>query len=849
MKQYMQNVRRKKVPGYIRILLYAAFVLLLGWSVLLIREKLLRNAHQMGMNLAQSYAYEEENRIELYSMLLNIMTSSVRRSLASGTDPEVLQTQLASYSAQMEDMLGTHMIDPYAVIDGAIVAAEPWEGDEDYDYASVSWYQEALASPEEIIYTDVYEDAITGKQVLTLAHALDTEGDVLAFDILVEDFHSQKNRVVIPDASIYFLFDSSDALICYTGDMDTSLEETERYLNDLVVKIRSGGMEAHDAMVTGTDGKNWVVYYYELSNGWLSVITIPAWAILRDDWDSAVIILAIVCAALMAAAGVSMVRNHLGSRQMQQISETLQILGDSYYAIYRVNFMRETYTSVKSSGDVSGLLGQSGSYSHLLDVVKNVVDETTHEEFEQNLSAQNIRRLVENGIYDFGGDYQRRFDGVNKWVNIQVLYSKGLQLDEVILAFREIDAKKRKELQQRVLLENALEAAKKTAQQKTMFFSSASHDMRTPLNAIIGLAKLAQKPGVSREAMDGYMSKIQRSGEQMLTLVNDILDVSRLEHGGENTLDYAPMDICQCIRENVENFREQAAAEHKALELSCDVQHPAVSGDAARLGQILNNLISNAMKYSHEGARIDVLLRECGHQNGYGRYQITVKDTGIGMSEEFLACIFEPFSRETTFSAANVSGTGLGMPIVRSLVQQMDGEITVNSELGKGSTFTVTFPLRTLDTEIRQESVPEQEESYSLEGKTILLAEDNEINMEVATECLAMAGAHVLQAVNGREAVELFRSKEPYEIDAVLMDMQMPVMDGCEAARAIRALGRPDAGTVPIIAVTANVFAEDIAQTTDAGMNAHIAKPIDFEQLQATLQRCIAGKRAPDTEG
>ena len=210
------------------------------------------------------------------------------------------------------------------------------------------------------------------------------------------------------------------------------------------------------------------------------------------------------------------------------------------------------------------------------------------------------------------------------------------------------------------------------------------------------------------------------------------------------------------------------------------------------------------------------------------------------MTEEFQSHLFEPFSREATFTSQKVTGTGLGMPIVKTLVQQMSGEITVRSTLGKGSTFTVTIPLQIADEEIPPKNVAVQNQSsFSLEGKTILLAEDNEINMEVASECLSMIGANVLQAWNGQEAVELFSSKENGEIDAILMDMQMPVMDGCSAAKAIRSLRRTDAQTVPIIAVTANVFAEDIAKTTEAGMNAHISKPIDFRQLQQVLEDCL----------
>lgn len=842
MKRYS---RKKRIPLYIKVLFFITFVIFLGWSIFLVREKLLINANQMGTNLAKSYANEEENRINMYSLLLNMMSYSVQGSVSHDISPDLIQEQMANYSKQLENMLGATIIEPYAVIDGEIIAADPWEGDADYSYVSSAWYQKALNAQGKVIYTNAYEDAVTGKKVITLAKRMNENNDVLAFDILLENFHTHQNKVVIPESSSFYLFDSADDLMYFTSDMVAESSEAQNYLNKLASNIRAGKLDSHDDTIRGLDGRNRVVYYYELSNGWLSVITIPIDVILQDGWDTTILVLSAICAVLVIIAAFIMIRGYFSDRSMKQIYETLQILGDSYYAIYRVNFRAETYTSIKSSDDVKELLGDSGSYRHLLDVVKNVVDESTHEKFEESLSAENIRKLIAEGIYDFGGDYQRDFGGNYKWVNIQVLYNKGLHIDEVILAFREIDADKRRELQQHVLLQNALEAAKKTVQQKTMFFSNASHDMRTPLNAIIGLSKLAQRPEVSSETIDEYIKKIQNSGEQLLTLVNDILDVSRLEHGRGNSLNYISMNICKCVRENVDLFREQAASENKVLTDEYEVHFPHVYCDPSRLSQILNNLISNAMKYSHEGAKIHVSLKELNHQPGHSKYQITVQDTGIGMAKEYLANIFEPFSREATFTANKVTGTGLGMPIVKTLIQQMSGEITVSSELGKGSTFIVTLPLQNLEEEEELETAETEHpaDDFTLEGKTLLLAEDNEINMEVATECLDMLGAHVIQAWNGQEAVSLFQASDENQIDAILMDMQMPVMDGCKAAETIRSLRRPDAKTVPIIAVTANVFAEDIARTTQAGMNAHIAKPIDFKQLQSVLKDCLDEER------
>lgn len=275
--------------------------------------------------------------------------------------------------------------------------------------------------------------------------------------------------------------------------------------------------------------------------------------------------------------------------------------------------------------------------------------------------------------------------------------------------------------------------------------------------------------------------------------------------------------------------------------MKLEIQTKEVYGDAFRLTQILNNLLSNAVKFTAAGDCIFVTVREL-EQKEYTRYQIIVKDTGIGMSKEFLNKIFIPYERETRFGTRHIAGTGLGMPITKNIISQMNGEITVESTLGKGSTFTMTLPFKGVErkestAKEKQKKIKEKlhEEEEFLKGKKILLAEDNEINMEIACELLKMYGAEVVKAWNGKEAVELFQQSKEEEFHVILMDVQMPEMDGCAASAAIRRMQRIDAKTIPIIAVTVNAFAEDLSATSAAGMNAHISKPIDFKILCKTL--------------
>lgn len=835
----MEDTRNHDKTLWLNIALIVAFFAVMSLGIYLVRDKLLYNANEMGNNLAQSYSSEEETRISIYEMFLTMCSLYTDTSIDNADPVQAMQQGLAEYTDYMAQVLGPDIIDPYAVVNGKIVAANPWEGDEDYDYSQKEWYTDALEADGKIVFTDVYVDAITGKRLVTLSVKLHGEGNVLAFDILMDNFHSLKNKIELPEGSAYYLFDKGGHLLYTTGEYDIDDAEVQQYAQQLLAGVRDGSFESHTAAIRGLDGQQQGIYYYEMSNGWTSIVTFSLHQVLYGTSNStSMYLLSGIFLILLVAVIISILREYAEKRKVKYISDTLQILGDTYYAIYRINFETGTYETIKSSPDLADPLGKSGEYAHLLHTLSLVVEDGTYAEFKKNFNLDNIRQLVQSHIYEFGGDYQRRFLQGRKWVSIKIVYNKALGLNEVIMCFREIDVKKKKELRQHELLEQALENAKRAANKKTMFFSNMSHDMRTPLNAISGMTKLARQHVQEPAKVEEYLDKIEVSSRQLTALVNDILDMARLEQGGQGTLNCQPMDLVQTVNETADLFREQAQQENRRYEVVVDVQDRIVNADAFRINQVLSNLLSNAFKYSREGDRIHLELRQAARRESRGQYQIIVEDTGVGMSESFLERLFEPFARETVFAPTKATGTGLGMPIVKGLVQQMSGEITVQSKLGEGSRFVVSLPLQIVDAPAVEEQSPlEDLEPFTLEGKRMIVAEDNELNMEITTEFLSMMGVDVLQAWNGREAVERFRQEKEGSVDAVLMDMQMPEMDGCAACRAIRALDRPDAATVPIIAVTANAFAEDIAKTTEAGMNAHISKPIDFKLLSELLQK------------
>ena len=390
--------------------------------------------------------------------------------------------------------------------------------------------------------------------------------------------------------------------------------------------------------------------------------------------------------------------------------------------------------------------------------------------------------------------------------------------------------------------QEALLEARHANNAKTQFFANMSHDLRTPLNAIIGYTQLGLRDGTSAEDMHGYLEKIGSSGGHLLTLINDVLEMSRIE-SGRMELRPEEADLCEILCGAKDLFAEQMKQKNIAFTVDGEaVENRQVFCDASRLSRILLNLVSNAYKFTPAGGSIRVTLQQTGRRDDLADYELTVSDTGIGMSEEFAARIFEPFERERTSTVSGIQGTGLGMAITKAIVDSMDGCIDVKSRQGEGSTFTVLLTFPVLSGEeggCGCEKQAEEKKAYNFSGRRLLLAEDNEINREIACVILADAGFAVDTAENGQVAVGMLEGSVPGTYDAVLMDIQMPVMDGFEAARAIRSLPDAALAAVPIIAMTANAFAEDVETERAAGMDAHISKPLNQQDMFRTLDEIL----------
>ena len=385
----------------------------------------------------------------------------------------------------------------------------------------------------------------------------------------------------------------------------------------------------------------------------------------------------------------------------------------------------------------------------------------------------------------------------------------------------------------------AAKKAEAANEAKTEFLQRMSHDIRTPINGIRGMVNMADHYADDMEKQTEYRTKVKEASNLLLELVNDVLDMSKLE-SGEVVLEESPFNLSSIFRE-VFNVIEQMAAEQniRIVWEKKEIIHRDLIGSPMYVKRVMMNILSNAVKYNRENGQIYISCREISsEQPEMTIMEFVCRDTGIGMTDEFQKHIFEPFAQEHTGSRTKFTGTGLGMPITKKLVEKMGGTVTFESEKGVGTTFVIRVPFKIdLDADKREEQTDASEKS--IKGLHILLAEDNELNMEITEFVLQNEGADLTKAWDGQEAVELFRNSEPGEFDVILMDIMMPVMDGYEAAKMIRSLDREDAKEIPIIAMTANAFTEDRIKAKAAGMDEHVAKPVDVELLIKVIHKLV----------
>ena len=417
-------------------------------------------------------------------------------------------------------------------------------------------------------------------------------------------------------------------------------------------------------------------------------------------------------------------------------------------------------------------------------------------------------------------------------------------------AMKEMEESNKKLKKAKNITTEALQTAENANKAKTDFLSNMSHDIRTPMNAIIGMTSLIRHDAGNKAKVIEYADKIDISSQHLLGIINDVLDMSKIE-AGKTVFKYTDFSMPDLIEELNTIFQPQIAERNQTLMvIKENIRHEWVNGDQVHLMQIFSNLLSNAVKYTQEGGKIQFLVEECETKSSvYAKYRFLVSDNGMGMSADFKETIFDPFTRAEGSVTNKIQGTGLGMAITKNLVEAMGGTIDVESELGQGSCFEVLIDLRIAEDRSVSSTVQEEKNEQNdniFQGMRFLCAEDNELNAEILTELLKIEGAECTICENGEEILKTFEKSAPGDYDMILMDVQMPVMNGYEATKAIRRSSHKLAKTIPIIAMTANAFSEDIQHSLAAGMNAHVSKPVEMKVLEKTIRSIKSGGGVPN---
>ncbi len=534
-------------------------------------------------------------------------------------------------------------------------------------------------------------------------------------------------------------------------------------------------------------------------------------------------------------------------RTKQQYYDLLSSINSNYYFIYLVNLedgsgiplrLPETECAVFTSYSTNGLYD-------IEPLVRSHFHPDDSAKILEHFSLSGLRRQKKDRHIDFALECRSRLFGSEyRWTAFNsTLLAQSDGYHQIILTLRDIHEDKLKELREQQALQEAFDAAKAANMAKNEFLSRMSHDIRTPMNAIMGMTAIAGKYLDDKDRIQDCLAKITTASNHLLNLINEVLDMAKIESGKLNLLE-EDFSISAMLQELLDLINPQLLVKkhHFTLTKAPELRDN-VLGDKLRLKQLLLNILANAIKYTPPYGSISLEVRET-HSRLHDTigYEFIITDNGIGMDSEFAAKIFEPFARASDSRTSETEGTGLGMTIALNIARMMNGTIDVQSTLGKGSAFKATVYLRPHQ-QIRSSkaSAPsagiDSLQEISCRGKQVLLVEDNELNLEIAVELLKYAGLNITTAKNGLEGLDKFKAAPPGTYALILMDIQMPVMNGLEAAKAIRALPVKDAQTVPIVAMTANAFPEDIAATLQAGMNEHLSKPIDLEQFHSILQK------------
>ena len=712
--------------------------------------------------------------------------------------------------------------------------------------------------------TYILDSKVTSERQIGFYSPVYQNGEIAGFVIgfYGEDFINSLLEVSVFDHACEVLLCAQDGTIIYSTGKTA---ETRNYLDALSEfsfsqdtderTVRDAFANRNDTFFSyEVDGQETVgiVSYIGSDSDFLMVLNFPAEAyqsmIRNASINGAVLLLSLI--GLFLVAGIFfIVRFFL---QKKKLLEEAKNSNDIHFAMSRlfenfviVNAEKRTYHYIEGMPDV-GHIPNDGAYDLFADdLLDRFPNDAERAEAAAQISFDRLTRQMNQGQDIISCNLHAPIRDEEWFTYNFIVVSRNAEgrVTEFIIARQDITGLQKKEEEIRRILERARDEAEKGNRAKSNFLSSMSHDIRTPMNAIIGYTNIALDKIDDKEMVRDSLTKIVASSHYLLSLINDVLDMSKIE-SGKIHLNENKCDLKKIFERIADLTRSQAGKKSLAISFDTDeVRHPYVIADELRLEQVLINIAGNAVKYTPKGGSIFIKATETEeYPEGKSRYSFSVRDTGIGMSEDFLPHIFESFSRETNSTINKIQGTGLGMAITSRLVKLMGGEISVSSKLGEGSEFVVELTFPHWESPAGSELSDSEEEAVdkaALAGRKILLVEDNDINAEIATLVLSEYGLVVDRASNGQKGVDRIVEKGGGYYDVVLMDIQMPVLNGYEATKKIRGLDTEYAKRLPIIAMSANAYEEDVRESLASGMNGHIAKPFDPQELAAELYRRI----------
>ena len=845
------NTKANTKGSYRAIVFLAAFIIITSiiflFSRITYKEKLDQRIEYAGINTLELLYTKTTFLSQLYSYSLKTAAIELSNYITDNTTKQDYFNWLNRYYEHIKNTLFLQDVNVYFASDNILIDrkfGDILKIDKSYAYKHQGWYAKALAKPLVPIFSEVYVDAFTKQLVASASIGLPDGKGVLGIDLQINTFGTNKffNQKTL-DTTINFLMDYKGEIIAYYSKDNNTYDRDNINNMPFILQIKEKILNSDEPngsfKIKNSDGSKYSIFYKQYhETKYYSVAVIDdneMYTSIGDTLSKYIIIFIILAFAVL----IAYLDGYYLKKRADDSDDVVDMLGNIYYCIYRVNLENKTYNIVRSIGSKSCKIHPTGLYEDFYSKYIQTLDDTSKEEFINTLSIDNLKAMAKSSSFNMDKYFHKNIPGQNEWINIRIIRNKSISKKYILLCFKECGDERERELAHIELLEEAVEALKESAESKRILYSSVSHDMRTPLNCIIGIAELMTASINDKDKILDYIEKIKISGSQLLTLISNFLEMAQSESKALDT-SIIEFNLEHKINEICSIFSAVAERDNKTFKVEYNVEHNDIKGDANKLMHILSNILSNAFKYTKTNGLIELSVKEI-KVPGISRYEFTIEDNGIGMSEEFLKTIFMPFNRESRADTKNITGAGLGLSIVNSQVRHMGGTINVKSQYEKGTTVTITLPFESVKKQAG--SIKEQEEiiegAEDFAGINILIAEDNVVNMQIITELLKLKNINVTQAFNGQEAVNIFKNSKEGEFDLLILDIQMPVMNGLETAKTIRQMNRKDAKLVPIIALSANVFEEDVAASLEAGMNAHMAKPINLPALYKTFAELL----------